>query len=315
MTRQAVQLGYSPRVEIRHTSHTTIGQIYIPTVNWALMIGTIALVLLFQSSSGAGRGLRHRDHRDDDASRRCWPTWSRATCGAGAGGPPVRSPPCCSSSTRRFSASNAAEDPARRLGAAGHGGVRLPADVDVEDAAGRSWARGCARRRIRSDQFLKELPRTHPDRVPGSAIFMTGSGAGVPPTLLHNLRHNKVLHASVVLLTVVTEEIPEVPDARRVEIEPLGSGFFRVTLRYGFVEEPDVPAAIALARGRGLPIDKDDITYFLGRETLLAAANDSGMAQWREALFSLMSKNAMRATAFFRIPPERVVELGMHVEL
>ena len=108
---------------------------------------------------------------------------------------------------------------------------------------------------------------------------MTGSGAGVPPTLLHNLRHNKVLHANVVLLTVITEEIPEVPDARRVEIEPLGSGFFRVTLRYGFVEEPDVPAAIALARGRGLPIDKDDITYFLGRETLLAAANDSGMAR------------------------------------
>jgi KUP system potassium uptake protein len=96
---------------------------------------------------------------------------------------------------------------------------------------------------------------------------------------------------------------------------PLGSGFYRVTLRYGFVEEPDVPAAIALARGRGLPIDKDDITYFLGRETLLAAATASGMAQWREGLFSLMSKNAMRATAFFRIPPERVVELGMHVEL
>ena len=160
------------------------------------------------------------------------------------------------------------------------------------------------------DQFMKELPRTHPDRVAGSAIFMTGSGAGVPPTLLHNLRHNKVLHANVVLLTVTTEEIPEVPDSRRVEIEPLGSGFFRVTLRYGFVEEPDVPAAIALARGRGLPIDKDDITYFLGRETLLAAANDSGMAVWREGLFSLMSKNAMRATAFFRIPPERVVELG-----
>ncbi len=165
------------------------------------------------------------------------------------------------------------------------------------------------------DQFLKELPRTPSRPRAGSAIFMTGSGAGVPPTLLHNLRHNKVLHASVVLLTVVTEEIPEVPDARRVEIEPLGSGFFRVTLRYGFVEEPDVPAAIALARGRGLPIDKDDITYFLGRETLLAAAKESGMAQWREALFSLMSKNAMRATAFFRIPPERVVELGMHVEL
>ncbi len=143
---------------------------------------------------------------------------------------------------------------------------------------------------------------------------MTGSGAGVPPTLLHNLAHNKVLHARVVLLTVVTEEVPEVDDSRRVEVEALGAGFFRVLLRYGFVEEPDVPAAITLARGRGLPIDKDDITYFLGRETLLATAA-AGMAQWRESLFALMSKNAMRATAFFKIPPERVVELGMHVEL
>jgi KUP system potassium uptake protein len=124
-----------------------------------------------------------------------------------------------------------------------------------------------------------------------------------------------VLHASVVLLTVLTEEVPEVSDERRVTIEPLGSNFFRVTLRYGFSEEPDVPAAMALARARGLPIDKDDITYFLGRETLLAAARHSGMAQWRESLFSLMSKNAMRATQFFKIPAERVVELGMHVEL
>ena len=103
--------------------------------------------------------------------------------------------------------------------------------------------------------------------------------------------------------------------ADRVEIAPLSSGFYRVTLRYGFIEEPDVPAAITLARGRGLPIDKDDITYFLGRETLLSAASVAGMARWREALFSFMSKNAMRATAFFRIPPERVVELGMHVEI
>jgi KUP system potassium uptake protein len=165
------------------------------------------------------------------------------------------------------------------------------------------------------DVFLKDLPRAHPDRVAGSAIFMTGSGTGVPPTLLHNLRHNKVLHANVVLLTVVTEEIPVVADSSRVEIAPLGAGFYRVTLRYGFVEEPDVPAAITLARGRGLPIDKDDITYFLGRETLLSVAEVAGMARWREALFAFLSKNAMRATAFFRIPPERVVELGMHVEI
>src|SRR6185436_19781072 len=164
------------------------------------------------------------------------------------------------------------------------------------------------------DLFLKDLNRTRPHRVPGTAIFMTGSGAGVPPTLIHNLRHNKVLHASVVLLTVVTQDVPVVPADERVVVEPLGSGFFKVTLRYGFVEEPNVPEAMIEARARGLAIDKDDITYFLGRETLLST-DHPGMARWREQLFSVMSRNAMRATAFFRIPPERVVELGMQVEL
>jgi len=164
------------------------------------------------------------------------------------------------------------------------------------------------------DQFQKDLLRIRPYRVPGTAIFMTGSGAGVPPTLIHNLRHNKVLHASVVLLTVATRDIPVVADDDRFVVEPLGTGFFKVTLQYGFSEEPSVPEAISAARGRGLPIDKDDITYFLGRETLLST-DHPGMARWRERLFAIMSRNAMRATAFFRIPPERVVELGMQVEL
>jgi KUP system potassium uptake protein len=312
LTRQAVQLGYSPRVEIRHTSQTTIGQIYIPVVNWALMLATVALVLLFGSSSAlaAAYGIAVTATMGITTvlayvvSRQIW-GWSR---------------PVAVLVTAALVAIDLAFFGANLLKLL-HGGWVPLAMAAFVYLLMSTWNTGRrilgARLRERAyplDQFLKELPRTHPDRVHGSAIFMTGSGAGVPPTLLHNLRHNKVLHASNVLLTVVTEEIPEVPDARRVEIEPLGSGFFRVTLRYGFVEEPDVPAAMALARGLGLPIDKDDITYFLGRETLLAAAA-GGMAHWREALFSFMSKNAMRATAFFRIPPERVVELGMHVEI
>ena len=312
LTRQAVQLGYSPRVEIRHTSQTTIGQIYIPVVNWALMLATVALVLLFGSSSAlaAAYGIAVTATMGITTvlayvvSRQIW-GWSR---------------PVAVLVTAILVAIDLAFFGANLLKLL-HGGWVPLAMAAFVYLLMSTWNTGRrilgARLRERAyplDQFLKELPRTHPDRVHGSAIFMTGSGAGVPPTLLHNLRHNKVLHASNVLLTVVTEEIPEVPDARRVEIEPLGSGFFRVTLRYGFVEEPDVPAAMALARGLGLPIDKDDITYFLGRETLLAAAA-GGMAHWREALFSFMSKNAMRATAFFRIPPERVVELGMHVEI
>jgi KUP system potassium uptake protein len=312
MTRQAVQLGYSPRVEIRHTSETTIGQIYIPIVNWALMIGTIALVLLFRSSAAlaAAYGIAISMTMTITTvlayivARHVW-GWSRWAAG---------------SVTAVLLIADAAFLGSNALKILQGGWVPLAMAASAYLLMS-TWKTGRqilgARLRERAfplDQFLKDLPRSHPDRVPGSAIFMTGSGAGVPPTLLHNLRHNKVLHARIVLLTVVTEEVPEVAEDRRVEIEPLGVGFFRVTLRYGFTEEPDVPAAIALARGRGLPIDKDDITYFLGRETLLRTA-EGGMAPWREALFSFMSKNAMRATAFFRIPPERVVELGMQVEI
>ena len=313
MTRQAVQLGYSPRMEIRHTSATTIGQIYIPVVNWMLMLGTVALVLIFQTSTAlaAAYGIAITVTMTITTvlayviARHVW-GWSRWAAGSLTAVLMVIDGAFLASNALKFL----------------HGGW-----VPLAMAAGvfvlmSTWKKGRqilgARLRERAyplDQFMKELPRSHPDRVAGSAIFMTGSGAGVPPTLLHNLRHNKVLHANVVLLTVVTEEIPVVAVADRVEIAPLSSGFYRVTLRYGFIEEPDVPAAITLARGRGLPIDKDDITYFLGRETLLSAASVAGMARWREALFSFMSKNAMRATAFFRIPPERVVELGMHVEI
>jgi KUP system potassium uptake protein len=313
ITRQAVQLGYSPRVEIRHTSETTVGQIYVPLVNWALMIGAIVLVVTFRSSTAlaAAYGVAIAATMMITTvlayviARHVW-GWSRLKAG---------------SITVVLLVIDAAFLGSNLLKLVDGGWVPL-AMAAVVFLFMSTWKTGrqVLGLRLREkayplDQFMKELPRTFPSRVPGSAIFMTGSGAGVPPTLLHNLRHNKVLHASVVLLTVITEEIPEVADERRVTIEPLGSNFSRVTLRYGFSEEPDVPAAMALARSRGLAIDKDDITYFLGRETLLAAARESGMARWRESLFSLMSKNAMRATAFFKIPPERVVELGMHVEL
>jgi KUP system potassium uptake protein len=151
-------------------------------------------------------------------------------------------------------------------------------------------------------------------RVPGTAVFMTGSGAGTPPTLMHNLEHNKVLHTQIVLLTVMTADVPIVPREDRVRVEPLGERFYRVTLSYGFMEEPDVPAGLGEATAQGLAIDLSDTTYFLGRETLVATRN-AGMPVWREKLFVLMSSNATRATAFFKIPSERVLELGMQIEL
>jgi KUP system potassium uptake protein len=312
LTRQAVQLGYSPRVEIRHTSAATIGQIYVPTVNWMLAAATIALVVAFQSSSAlaAAYGIAVTATMAITTilayviARQLW-HWNRWMAG---------------SVTAVFLAIDIAFFGANVLKIL-HGGWVPLVLASAVYLLFSTWktGRGILGARLREraypfDLFQKDLLRIRPYRVPGSAIFMTGSGAGVPPTLIHNLRHNKVLHAGVVLLTVVTQDVPVVSDDDRVVVEPLGSGFFRVTLRYGFVEEPSVPEAMTEARARGLPIDKDDITYFLGRETLLSTARP-GMARWREKLFALMSRNAMRATAFFRIPPERVVELGMQVEL
>ena len=312
LTRQAVQLGYSPRVEIRHTSATTIGQIYVPSVNRSLAIATIALVIGFRSSSAlaAAYGIAVTATMGITTilayvvARQVW-HWSRWTAGV---------------ITAVFITIDLAFFGANLLKVLHGGWVPLVIATLVFSLLS-TWKTGrmVLGKRLREraypfDLFLKDLNRTRPHRVPGTAIFMTGSGAGVPPTLIHNLRHNKVLHANIVLLTVTTEDVPHVSRERAIELEPLSAGFFRVTLRYGFMEEPGVPEAISEARARGLPIDKDDITYFLGRETLLPA-NHPGMAPWREKLFALMSRNAMRATAFFRIPPERVVELGMQVEL
>jgi KUP system potassium uptake protein len=184
-----------------------------------------------------------------------------------------------------------------------------------------TWKRGRAllAERMRErlypfDRFLEDVEAFPPQRVPGTAIFMTSNLQGTPPTLLHNLQHNKVLHERVILLTVVTSDVPHVPPVRRAEVGPLGQGFFRLTLRYGFMEEPDVPQALRELSEKGLAIDLGDTTFFLGVETLLATRRP-GLPLWRERLFVLIARNALRANTFFKIPPERVVELGMQVEL
>jgi KUP system potassium uptake protein len=154
--------------------------------------------------------------------------------------------------------------------------------------------------------------------VPGTGArdrrFMTAQPSGTPPALAHNLRYNKVLHEHVVALLVKTMPWPYVHDDERVSIKPLGAGVYDVTLYFGFMDEADVPKALRLAVDEGLPLDADDTTYFLGRETLIPT-DSPGMALWREHLFVLMARNALRATGFFRLPPERVVELGVQVEL
>jgi KUP system potassium uptake protein len=312
LTRQAVQLGYSPRLEIQHTSAQTIGQIYVPQINFALMAATVALVIAFGSSSSlaAAYGIAVTATMGITTllayvvSRHVW-GWNRLASGLVTG---------------LFFVVDLAFFGANVLKIAHGGWVPLVIAATVYLLM-TTWKRGRdilgARLRERAypfAQFLKDIAARPPIRVPGTAVFMTGSPAGTPITLLHNLEHNKVLHEKVVLLTVTTADVPQVPPEDRVSVEPLGENFFRVTVVYGFVEEPNVPAALAEARSQGLKIDPRTTTYFLGRETLLATRRP-GMAVWRERLFVLMSRNAMRATAFFRIPSDRVVELGLQLEL
>ena len=164
--------------------------------------------------------------------------------------------------------------------------------------------------------FLASIATHPPARVPGTAVFMFGDREGTPRALLHNLKHNKVLHEQVVTLAVTTEDVPHVGEAVRIDMEPRSSGFYTVTLHYGFMDDIDVPAALHRLDGHeGLRLKPMATTWFLGRETLVPSDNGSGMAVWRERLFAFMSHNARSPAAYFRIPPNRVVELGARIEL
>jgi KUP system potassium uptake protein len=164
------------------------------------------------------------------------------------------------------------------------------------------------------NMLLADLAAEPPVRVPGTAVFMYGSTDGTPPPFVHNLAHNKVVHEKVVFLTVITRDEPHVPPAERIEVRRLGKGFNRVTAYYGFMEDPQMDEILEGCKPKGLDIPVEGTTFFLGRETLLAS-DRPGMAVWREHLFSFMSRNALRATAFFRLPPDQVFEVGAQVEL
>jgi KUP system potassium uptake protein len=164
------------------------------------------------------------------------------------------------------------------------------------------------------EPFIQSVTAHPPTRVPGTAVFLTAASEGVPHALLHNLNHNKVLHERIVLLTVSTTDIPHVADEDRIEVHPLGTDFYRVVVHYGFKDEPDVPRALELASAKGLPFEMMATSFFLSRQTLIPKVGP-GMALWREKLFALMSRNASSATTFFKIPANRVVELGTRIEL
>jgi KUP system potassium uptake protein len=312
LTQQAIQLGYCPRLDIEHTSHSEIGQVYVPQVNWALMLSTIGIVIGFGSSTAlaAAYGIAVTLTMVITAvllqviatERWRWP------------------PAVAYTVTGIFLTIDLAFFGANALKIA-HGGW-LPLVIGwLLFTLMTTWKTGrqlvAARltaRAIPLEEFLAEVERARPARVPGTAVFMTAQPRGTPPALAHNLRYNKVLHEHVVTLMVTTPPVPHVAQDQRVVVKPLGQGVFDVVVRYGFMEDPNVPEALARAKEHGLELDEGDITYFLGRETLIATRT-AGMAMWREKLFVLMARNAVRATTFFRLPPERVVELGVQVEI
>ena len=312
LTRQAIQLGYCPRLDIQYTSPHQQGQIYIPQVNWLLMISTVGLVVGFRSSSAlaAAYGIAVTSTMVITTllaylvARRSWGV-RRIVAGSLAS--------FFLFIELGFFAANVIKIP--------HGGwfpLVIGAMIYLLLSTWKK-GRGLLASRLRErlypfDRFMQDITQRPPHRVPGTAVFMTSNLIGTPPTLLHNLEHNQVLHERVVLLTVVTSDAPHVDEDGRLSVETLGQGFYRVTLRYGFMEEPDVPAALANGAARGLPLAAEKMTFFLGLETLLSTHRE-GMGRWREQLFAVMSRNAVRATSFFRIPPERVVELGMQIEL
>jgi KUP system potassium uptake protein len=313
LTRNAIQLGYCPRMKIDYTSPSKMGQVYVSSINWALMLSTMALVVGFGSSSRLASAYGIAVTLDMTITtvltyviaRQVW-RWNRTVA--------LAVTPLFLAIDLAFLSGNAMKIL--------HGGWVPLLIALVVFSLLSTWKTGravlaqrLAERVHPLDRLLERLRSEPVVRVPGTSVFMTSSPEGVPPSLLHNLRHNRVLHQQVVLLTVKTTETPHVPDAECATVERLPEGFYRVTLEYGFMDHPDVPAALlALSPEHGLHIAIAETTFFLGREIVLATERP-GMVRWREKLFGFLARNAQRATAFFRIPPEQVVEIGIQVEM
>jgi KUP system potassium uptake protein len=312
LTMQAIQLSYLPRLTIEHTSSEERGQIYMPEVNWLLMASCIALVLSFRSSSNlaAAYGVAVTTTMLVttlllfEVQRELW-KW------------PL---PAALLFTALFLTID--------LSFWGANLVKIPAGGWLPLAIGvvgftlmTTWKRGreilgqrLQETTITLAELKKRLHNQQLARVPGTAIYMSSNPEKIPPVLLHNIEHNKALHDTVIFLSAIVEDVPRVPPTERIEIRNLGDGFNRINLYYGFMDQIDIPRALTLARIAGLRVDPSEITYFLGREHLLAT-DRPGMALWREELFALLSNNSRPATDFFRLPPGQVVEMGAQIEL
>ncbi|WP_084250943.1 potassium transporter Kup [Sphingomonas pruni] len=311
VTQQAIQLGFVPRLRIEHTSAATAGQIYIPLINWMLMTMVIILVLFFRTSSNltSAYGIAVTGAMTIDTCLLAvvlfrlwhWPKWAAIPL------------------LGLFFLVDGAYLTANLTKIPDGGWFPLLVGLIVFTIL-TTWAKGRHLMMARLREAAMPIKvfissaATSATRVPGTAVFMTSTAEGVPHALLHNLKHNKVLHERIILLTVKIADVPFVRQAERVKLEHLGHGFHRLVLRYGFMEEPDVPAALALVTGCGDKFKMMDTSFFLARQTLLPSSKP-GMAIWREKLFAWMLRNAESAMEFFRLPTNRVVEVGSQVEI
>jgi KUP system potassium uptake protein len=311
LTHQAMQLGYSPRLTVTHTSKLEAGQIFIPQVNRALMVGSIALVIFFGSSSAlaSAYGIAVTGTMVittilfTQIARRHW-GWTRFQAAL---------------FLTVFLTIDGAFLVANVIKIESGGWFPLAAALAVYLMM-TTWNHG--RRALHTllregslpiSLFLDDVKRRQPPRVPGTAVFMTSDESGAPVVLLHHLKHNKVLHDQVILLSVVTDDVPEVPAPDRVHVESLGEGFYRVIARYGFMQQPNVPSIFPQCAPLGVKLRPNDTSYYLGREQLIPTGR-SRMSRWRKKLIVIMSRNAQSATQFFGLPPNRVVELGAQIE-
>ncbi|MGD8747300.1 MAG: potassium transporter Kup [Balneolaceae bacterium] len=312
LTRQAVQLGYLPRLKVEQTSETQFGQIYLPAINWMLMIACIGLVIGFRTSSNLASAYGVAVTTDMvfttilfavvARSRWKWSKWVVAVMGL-----------ALLAIDLPFWGANLPKIPS--------GGWFPLVVAGIMFTIMTTWKHGrqilgkrLHEKIIPHEQFIKKIGEEMPERILGTAVFMDSNPKGTPPALLHNLKHNKILHERVILLTLVMREIPHIPEKERLEIELLGKNVWRINANIGFAEDPDVPALLRRAETDGEGFDLEETTFFLGRETILATKRP-GMALWREQLFAWMSRNARRAASYFRIPSDRVIEIGTQVEL
>jgi KUP system potassium uptake protein len=312
LTQQAIQLGFTPRMHIIHTSERTKGQIYMPTVNWMLMIACLSLVLAFKESTRlaaaygiavtATMAITSFIYFKVTSIRWHWPWWQSASLLA------------------LFLFFDCSFLGANLLKITDGGWITLCIAVSILVAM-ITWRDGRAilakhygLMKIPTEVFLKDIAGYKPQRISGTAVFMSISPEGIPHTLLHHFKHNEALHERVLLLSILAAETPTVAPGDRVSIEDLGLGFYRVKARYGFMETPELPEIIELLSDKGMPVDIYSTSFYTGRETMTATGT-APMAHWRKLLFIYMSRNAWNATSFFKLPPDRVVELGNHVEL